>query len=260
MKTKHVGACLIAALALITTAASAQNPFAGTWKIDYSQSKVTGTSFTFAPEPSGAVRGTWGAISYSFKTDGSDTTTPFGNTDQWTKVDDNTWKVVARKGSTDLGTDTYKLSGDGKTLQVESTGTKPNGDRFHDTETYTRVTPGKGFFGKWKSTSVKVDAPNTAQIDANGNDGITWHIPEIKAQVALKFDGKDVAATGPTVPDGLTLAATRTGPRSFTLVEKLKGKPIWKATITVSEDGQTMTQVGSAAVVSEPETLVYKKS
>jgi hypothetical protein len=133
MKTKHAGACLIAALSLVTTAAIAQNPFAGTWKVDYSQSKVTGTTFTFTAEPSGMVRGTWGAISYTFKTDGSETTTPFGNTDQWTKVDDNTWKVMARKGSTDLGTDTYKLSDDGKTLQVESTGTKPNGDSFHDT-------------------------------------------------------------------------------------------------------------------------------
>jgi hypothetical protein len=75
----------------------------------------------------------------------------------------------------------------------------------------------------------------------------------------LKTDGTDAPATGPTVPDGMTLSLTKTGPRSFTLVEKIKGKPIFKVTENVSADGKTLTETGSAVGVNEPITAVYDK-
>lgn len=260
MNTRVAKLCVATALTFVTAVAVAENPFAGTWKVDYSKSKLTGGTITFTPAASGEISMTAGGQSYSFKLDGSDAISPFGDTAQWTKIDDKTWKGVYKKGSTVLDTATWKLSDDGKMLEVTSTGKKPNGDQFNENEAYTRVSPGEGFFGKWKSTKMSNDKPNTAQIDANGDDGIVWNIPEIKASVALKFDGKDVAPVGPTVPDGLTLAATKTGPRSFTLVEKIKGKPIWKGEFTVSADGKTLTQVGSPEGVSEQETLVYQKA
>lgn len=120
--------------------------------------------------------------------------------------------------------------------------------------------PGKGFFSKWKSTKYENNSPTTAKIDANGDNGIIWNIPEIKASVNLKFDGKDVAPTGPTVPNGLTLAATKVGHRSFDLVEKMNGKVIFKARMTVSADGKTMTEVGTAVGSTVPERLVYNKA
>jgi hypothetical protein len=75
----------------------------------------------------------------------------------------------------------------------------------------------------------------------------------------MKFDGKEVAPTGPTVPDGLTLAATKIGPRSFELTEKMKGKVVFKGRYTVSADGSTMTEVGSAPGAT-PVKVVYQKS
>jgi hypothetical protein len=260
MNTRTLRLCLIATLSCAATAALAENPFAGTWKIDYSQSKLTGGTVTFAPAPGDKVTLTEEGRSYSFKLDGSDSTTPFGDIAQWTKVDDTTWQAVYKKGTTTLSTDTWKLSSDGKSLDTSSTGTKPNGDQFNEAESYTRIAPGKGFYGKWKSTKMTNDKPNTAQIDANGDDGIVWNIPEIKASVSLKFDGKDVAPTGPTVPDGLTLAATKTGPRGFSLVEKINGKVIWRGHFTVSADGKTLTEFGGAPGVNEPEKVVYQKS
>lgn len=44
--------------------------------------------------------------------------------------------------------------------------------------------------------------------------------------MTAKFDGKDYPATGPTLADSLTVALTRTGPRSLTMLVKLKGKPL----------------------------------
>lgn len=259
MKVRTLKFLLIAGLSCVTAAAMAENPFVGTWKIDYSQSKLTGHTVAFTPEAEGRVRLTAGGHSYSFKPDGSDATNTVGETEQWTKVDDHTWKTVTKAGPETI-TDTWKLGDDGKTLSVSTTGTKPNGDQINENDTFTRIAPGKGFFGRWKSTKISDSSPNTRQFEANGDNGIIWKIPEIKASVDLKFDGKDVAPTGPTVPEGLTIAATKTGPRSFELTEKVKGKVLFKGHFTVSADGKTMTEVGGAPGVNEPEKSVYRKS
>jgi len=250
---------IAAAFAVLTASAVAENPFAGTWKLDASRSKITGQTVTFTAEPGGAVKVTAFGQSYSFKLDGSATTTPFGDTAAWTRIDDNTWKAVHTKGSTVLDTETWKLAADGKTADVSNTGTKPNGESFSESASYARVTEGKSFFGKWKSTKASNNSPDSTVIKANGDDGIIWDIPEIKASVALKFDGKDVAPTGPTVPAGLTLSVTRISPRKFAVVEEINGKPVYKGTNEVSADGKTMTSVGSAVGVSEPATYVYQK-
>lgn len=258
MKTRTLRLCLIAALSCATAAAIAQNPFVGTWKIDYSQSHVTGQTLSFTPEAGGKVRITDPEGSYSFKPDGSDTTNDFGQTVQWKQMNDHTWKSFTKQGSQVI-TDTWQLGGDGKTLEVSTSGQRPSGQQIDETESFTRVAPGKGFFGKWKNTKVSNNTPTTREFEANGDNGLIWKIPELKASVNLTFDGKDVAPTGPTVPDGLTLAATKLGPRSFELTEKMKEKVIFKGRLTVSPDGKTLTQVGGAPG-SEPEKLVYVKS
>jgi hypothetical protein len=250
----------ILALAIsIATAAAAQSPLAGTWKFNPEKSQLTGGTIHFASAGEGMVRVTSGGQSYAFKPDGSDTTTPMGNTAEWKKIDDNTWQQVLKKGSTDLGTNTYKLSDDGKTMTLTSEGKKPNGDAFHDTSTYSRTSETKGFFGNWKSTKVDVSSANGYEIKDNGDGSLLWTLPDYHATVNIKPDGKDYPATGPTVPDGMTLSLTKNGTRSFVLIEKLKGKPIYKGTETVSSDGKTLTEFGSPAGVHEPVKSIYDK-
>lgn len=256
--TSTLKLCFIAALSCVTAAAMAENPFAGTWKVDYSKSHVTGQVMTFTPEAGGKVRFAEANESYSFKPDGTDTKDSFGDAVQWKQMDEHTWKESTQEGS-ELITDTWVLSSDGKTLDVATSGTRPSGQQIDEHETFTRIAPGKGLFGKWRSTKMENNSPTTAQIDADGDNGIVWHIPEIKASVNLKFDGKEVAPIGPTVPEGLTLAATKVSPRSFELTEKLKGKIVFKGRYTVSADGNTMTEVGSAPGGTETR-VVFQKS
>ena len=259
MKSQTLRLCLIAALSCASAAAMAENPFAGTWKIDYSKSHVTGETISFTSEADGKVRFTEPDGSYTFKPDGSNGTNDFNQTVQWKEMDAHTWKAFPKAGSM-VVTETWTLGDGEKTLTVATSGTRPNGQQEDATETYTRVGPGKGFFGKWKSTKLANNTPTTRQFEANGDDGVIWNIPEIKASVNLKFDGKDVAPTGPTVPNGLTLAATKAGPRSFELVEKMNGKVIFKARLTVSADGKTLTEVGAGVGSTVPERLVYNKA
>ena len=261
MKTRTLRLCLIAALSCVTAAAMAQNPFAGTWKVDYSQSHVTGQTIGFSQEAGGMVRFTTPTESYSFKPDGSDTKNSFGDAVQWKQMDDHNLKEVTKEGKegSTVVTDTWTLGSDGKTLQDAVSGTRPSGQAIDVTETYTRVGTGQGLFGKWKSTKYENNSPTTAKIDANGDNGIIWNIPEIKASVTLNFDGKEVAPTGPTVPQGLTLSATKVGPNSFELTEKENGKVIFRGRYTVSADGKTMTEVGSTPGAA-PVKVVYQKS
>ena len=59
MKSRNLRLCLIAALSCASAAAMAENPFAGTWKIDYSKSHVTGQTISFTSEADGKVRFTF---------------------------------------------------------------------------------------------------------------------------------------------------------------------------------------------------------
>jgi hypothetical protein len=249
----------LVAVFTLTITSFAQSPLAGTWKFNQEKSKITGDTIHFAPAAGDAVKVASGGLSYTFKLDGSDTTTAMGNTAKWTKVDDNTWQAVETKGSTPLSTDTYKLSADGKSMDVTFQGTKPNGDSFHDTATYARIAGTKGFFGGWRNTKTNLSSPTGYEIKDNGDGTLTWSLPDLKATVTLKTDGTEAVPTGPTVPDGLTLSLTKTGARSFTLVEKMKGKPFYKLTQTVSADGKTLTETGGAIGVYEPTTSVYDK-
>lgn len=258
MKSHTLKLGLIGALSFVTTFAVAQNPFVGTWKVDYSKSHVTGETITFTPEAGGKVHIAAPNETYTFKPDGTDTKNSFGDTVEWKQVDDHTWKESTKEGSM-VVTDTWTLGSDGKSLQDSVSGTRPNGQEMNETESFTRVAPGKSFFGKWRNTKVNNSTPTSAQIEANGDNGIVWHIPEVQASVSLTFDGKEATPTGPTVPDGLTLAATKIGPRSFELVEKVKGKVIFKGRYTVSADGNNMTEVGTPTG-GTPVRVVFQKS
>jgi hypothetical protein len=175
------------------------------------------------------------------------------------QVDPKTWERTTRLKGQVVGTATDKLSDDGKTLTEEEKGTRPDGSAFHETDTFERVGDGSGFLGTWKTTKVDIDATQTMSFSANGDDGVNWDLPAQHAKCALKFDGKEHTATGPRVPKGLTLAATRSGDRSFDFVERIGGKEVYKGKMTVSDDGKTLTSTGSNAGVDEPTTEVYEK-
>ena len=104
-----------------------------------------------------------------------------------------------------------------------------------------------------------MSAPAVFELKASGTDGIALNIPDYQATCDAKFDGKDYPATGPTMADALTLALTRTGPRSFKMLTKMKGKPLATDIFTVSADGKTLTDVSTPVAVHEPQTYVYER-
>jgi hypothetical protein len=258
MKKWITTASMIVLLGATSFAVAADNPFAGTWKVNKDKSKMVGDVVRFAPAADGAVRTTQGAVSYTFKPDGSETTTPYGAA-AWKKIDDNTWQEIDKVKGNEVADSTWKLSADGKTLEVESKGKKANGDSFDVTATYTRMAGTKGFMGAWKSTKVNVSAPNTFEIKANDDGTMTYSLVEEKATFTSKMDGKGVKGEGPTVPDSVMLATLKTGPRSFRMTEHMGGKLVYTGNFTVAPDGKTMTETSTPIGSTETETVLYDK-
>lgn len=144
-------------------------------------------------------------------------------------------------------------------MTIISTGTNPDGKDFHDTEVFTRTAGTSGLMGTWKSEKMKSSTSEVMEFASNGSDGIAWIFPELKARLDLKFDGKDVAPVGPTVPEGFTISATKNGAKSFNYVEKMNGNALFKGTLTVSPNGNTLTSVSSAVQEQNKRTEVYDK-
>jgi hypothetical protein len=238
---------------------AADNPFIGTWKLNTDKSKFTGTTNTFEPTPAGDIRLTSGGLEYTFKADGREYDGPVGGKVSWTQVDDRTWASTTKVDGRVLVTSTRTLSPDGKTMTMISKGTKPNGQDFEDTTIFERVSGESGLIGKWRTKTVKIGSPNTLAFEANGDNGMTLKIVDVNATCAAKFDGKDYPATGPTVPPNFTLAIERKGPRSFEMIQKQKGKPLFRSTFTVSDDGKTLTSEGGPVGVNEQTTAVYDR-
>jgi hypothetical protein len=170
---------------------------------------MTGDTMKFVDAGSGAIRMTAGGVSFTFKTDGKAFPTPYGGTVAWKQLDTDTWEVTNKKGETVLSVDTWKLSSDGKTMNIESKGTKPNGESFDDTSVYGRIAGQSGLLGTWKSTEVKMSAPAVFEMKASGTDGMVLSIPDFQATCDAKFDGKDYPATGPTMADAIKKYAAR---------------------------------------------------
>jgi hypothetical protein len=257
MNLRLAGSCL---LVLSTVVAAADNPFIGQWKLNPSKSDFSGETEKYEDAGGGKIRLTSGALSFTFTTDGKEHAGMFaGDLVSVKQIDPKTWEeTIHRKGKV-LETITSTLSDDGNTLTEVVKGTRPDGSSFENTTTNTRVGSGSGLLGTWKSKGEQQSSPATIEFAANGADGIAFILPNSKARAELKFDGKDYPAKGPTVPSGLTLAVTKTGDRSFDLIQKVKGKPIFKATYTVSDDGKTITRTGGSVGTNAQTKAVYDK-
>ena len=239
------------------SAAWADSPFDGTWRLNPTKSHLAGDTMSFDDAGGGALKYTDSDQSYSFKPDGSSFTTPMGIERTFQKSGEG-YTTTNKKNGLLISTTTWKLSSDGNTLVLESKGTKPNGEMFDNVTTYTRTAPGTGLVGGWKSTKVKLSNPNSLTLQTNA-DEVTLTLSAIKATCHAKWDGKDYPATGPTVPDGITLALSKSGPDSFKLVQKFKGKAIYIVHYHVAADDKSMTAKGTNGEGKEPFTSVYDK-
>lgn len=87
---------LVLPAANTSAALAADNPFAGTWKLNVEKSKLAGDTFCYTATATGFEYSNGSTVKYSFATDGKDYLAFPGQTVSWTKSGDNTWDSLQR--------------------------------------------------------------------------------------------------------------------------------------------------------------------
>jgi hypothetical protein len=256
MRRLGVAVALFMGLASISTQAVAQPSFAGTWKLNLAKSQLTGQTLSVEKTASGLLHFDSQGYAYDFDLTGKEFPTPDGGTSSWKEVNPTTWEATNKLNGKVVAT--YHLALKGDAIAATMKATKPEGGTVEQTSMWSRVSGGPGFFGKWKSTEVK-GAPTTMEIALEGTSGITVKYPEFQVACKGSFDGKDYTLTGAGADMKQTLAFAKTGPTSITITTKLNGKPFYIDVLTLSSDGDTLTDEGNPVAVKEPVKAVYER-
>ena len=258
MRVHHV-LCAVFITAAVTAIAADDRAYVGKWKMNPAKSDFGELTVTYEQLPSGEMQATTAGQTYKFKFDGQDYRDPFGNTAAWKSLGSTSWQTTWKVNGKVIATDTLTLSPDGKSLTVNTKGTKPNGETLDDTAVHERVSGGPGLAGKWKTKNMKSSSPNVLEFAAAGTDGLTFRIVDMDLTCDSKLDGKDYPCTGPTIGQGWTVALAGAGPRSLDMTVKNSGKPVFKMMYTVSADGKTLTETGGATATNEKTKVVYDR-
>jgi hypothetical protein len=258
MQLHHVLRAVFAVTAVAVVAA-ADPPYAGKWKMNPAKSDFGELTVAYEQLPSGEMQETSAGQSYKFKLDGKDYPDQFGNTAAWKALGSTSWQRTLKLKDKVLTTDTFTLSADGKSLTMNSKGTKPNGESIDDTFTFERVSGGPGLSGKWKAKNMKSSSPSLLELAPSGTNGLTFKIVDMGLTCESKLDGKDYPCTGPTLAPGWTVAFGSAGARSLDLTIKQNGKIFYKVAYTVSADGKTLTESGGATASNEKIKVVYDR-
>ena len=258
MTSLHLALALGTSVGALLLTPQGDDSYTGTWKLNVAKSKFTGRRDKVAAAGANAWTFSYGTSSWTVKTDGSDTPTPFGNTVALQAESPTTWRFSwkAPNGQA-LATETWTLSADGKSMSRVSSGTRESGERFSDTTQMKRVAGTQGFAGTWETAVVKISAPTdfTARATATGLD---FKVPAENFSFTCSYDGKPNATHGPRVPAGQTVACTKRG-KSVQFIVKIGDKTFTTIDWSISADGKQLTSTAHDTGVPEPYVGVYDR-
>jgi hypothetical protein len=251
---------LAAAVLVAGSVLTAASPFDGTWKLNVAKSQLVGDTFTYSAGKAGMIHYSNGSnYEFEFAADGKPYTTPHGYQVTWTKAAENEWDTQSTFEGKVVGKGHESLSADGKKLTTAYTQFTPDGGRMESRFVYERTTDGAGLFGTWKS--VKGDTASDTMIlaiPAPGTIQFSW--PEYKVTGTGPTDGTPIPIVIPDAPKGYTTSFKAVDARSFRTEDKLNGKVTGLGTLTVSEDGKTLTAVyWTPGKENEKSTGIYEK-
>jgi hypothetical protein len=231
----------------VTVLVAADPPYAGKWKVDEERSDY-GTAFIFAAAERGALRLTEGGRSYVVRFDGKEYRHPLGGLVRWSQVDDRSWETAYAQDGKLVGDAIYRLSEDARELTVRPKSTPGSPATYRRTSSERQ-----GLAGVW---SLKTSSVSTLEVGVV--DGYDLVIRSGGAQCKANFDLRDYPVLGPDGRTGVeTCRISRAGDRGFSFTVRVNGKTVAVDAYTVSEDGQTLTQVGGAG--GRPHTVVHER-
>lgn len=254
---------LCALLALPAGAAFAtDSPWTGTWKLDADKSHLAGQTFTYSKGPGGLLHYEDGSTaSFDFGLDGKEYKTWANRSTIWNATGKNTWERVAMADGKVLSKGHVVLSEDGKTLTVTFTGTRPDGEAFHEEDVFTRISGTEGLIGTWRTTKVTApNGPQTFVISSPAPGILHYEIPDMRASTEGRTDGSDNVLTGSEIPPGSTISFKALSPTKISYAMKINGKLDSIGEQTVAPDGRSFSDVSwNPGRESEKTTAIYVK-
>jgi hypothetical protein len=227
-----------------TVLVGAEPPYIGLWTVNEDKSDY-GPAFNFAREPSGDLRLTQSGRSYIVRFDGKEYPHPLGGVARWTQIGDQSWEMTLTQNGKVIGNPIYRLSDDGRTL---TTGPKSGPG---STVVYRRTSGERqGLVGAWSLQTAS--NPNLELAVTEGYDLV---FRQGAGTLRANFDGRDYHP--PAGPE--TIRISKVGDRGFSSTVSIDGKPVVIDTFTVSDDGQTLTQVGGTFGQPPTHTIVYER-
>ncbi len=251
--------CPILLIGLFASTLLADDPFIGKWKLNLAKSNLTGQIIEIQEAKGNGYLFKEDEHSDIIFADGLDHPTHFGETMAITQKKPDVWAITYKRGDRVLMNTIWKVSQDGRTLTYTATGTRPNGQRFHNQLTAKRTSGKAGLVGTWETTGVALSSPREIYIEPYGSGGHFITFPGRKQTIRMNFDDKEYPEEGPTVVDGSTSSGRRLDERTIVTTEKIKGKLIETAKSTVSADGRTQTIVITEPDDKTPLVLVYER-
>lgn len=246
----------------VGAASAADSPWNGTWKLDAAKSHLTGQTFTYSERPGGMLHYEDGSTaSFDFGLDGKEYKTWADRTTAWTAAGKNAWDTVTRAAGKVHAKGHVALSEDGKTLTMTLTGTRPDGQDFHEEDVFSRVSGAEGLIGTWRTTKVtNPSGPQTFIISSPAAGVLHYEIPDLKVSVECSANDKDYPLTGPSVPPGATISFKRVSATKIQYTMKIDGKPDSIGVQTIAADGASFTDTNwNPGQASEKTTTVYVK-
>ena len=222
---------------------AADPPYVGRWKVNEDKTDY-GLAFTFSRSESGELRLTQGDLSYIVRLDGQEYPHPLGGLVRWIRIDDRSWETTYSQNGKVIGNAIYRLSDDGETLTTRPR-SGPDG-----TSVYRRTSGERqGLVGAWNIKTAPVSI-----LEISVGDGYDLVYRQGPGTCKARFDGRDHPTSGPE-----TCKISRVHDRSFLFTVSINGKPVAVDTYAVSEDGQTLTQIGGLAGQPPNHTIVHER-
>lgn len=254
---------LFACLCLLPVVALAQSPFDGTWKTNYSESKLSQKPYTFSVN-NGMYDCDSCVPKINVKADGQDQSVSGQAFDTISVqvVDPNTIHVVTKKGGKTFGDSTRSLSADGKSLTVSTTNYPSDGSQpFKSESKWTRVSNGPAgsnkTSGSWRIQKFNEDTAAVTSTWKVSGDEVSMSTP-IGENWQVKIGGGESPVNGSYYANE-TVSVKKLGSQELEITYKRDGKLLSVDKVSVSADGKKMTTISDNKWLGRTSTYVSEK-
>jgi hypothetical protein len=238
---------VLAVVLLLPTAASAQSPFDGTWKVDVESAK-----FPEKPDQIVLADGRYSCSTCvparEVKADGTDqkvSGSPYFDTLAVRVVDERSAQLTYKQAGQVTQEGTSTVSADGTEVVDKIVSYPPEGKPVEFTARRERVAKGPAgshaLSGSWRMKKVDQVSESALTFTYKSTpDGLSMTTPTGESYDA-KFDGKDYPIKGDR--GGSTVSLARVDDRTIEETTKREGKVVGVSRVTVAPDGSTLTMI-----------------